>query len=136
MHSLWKGLSHGQGKAASAGKLVGAGVKSSTGCAARASTDFPSPLGGSPKSTLSNAYDWTRGDAQASKHKADRPVNEINHKADGPVTCVEDSDMLGFSFHPGMQRGGNIKCICLQGTYLPCLQEEMVDTEGGSDETD
>ena len=88
------------------------------------------------KKHISNAYDWTRGDAQASKHKADGPVNELNHKADGPVTCVEDSDMLGFSFHPGMQRGGNIKCICLQGTYLPCLQEEMVDTEGGSDETD
>ena len=63
-------------------------------------------------------------------------MNEANRKADGPGICVEDSDMMGFNFHPGMQRGGNIKRICLQGTYLPCLQEEMVDTEGGSDETD
>ena len=61
-------------------------------------------------------------------------MNEANRKADGPGTCVEDSDMMGFNFHPGMQRGGNIKCICLQGTYLPCFQEAMVTMEGESDE--
>ena len=61
-------------------------------------------------------------------------MNEANRKVDEPGICVEDSDMMGFNFHPGMQRGGNIKRICLQGTYLPCLQEAMVTTEEEPDE--
>ena len=27
-------------------------------------------------------------------------MNEANRKADGPGICVEDSDMMGFNFHP------------------------------------
>jgi hypothetical protein len=39
-------------------------------------------------------------------------LNELEHKVDGPVICVEGSDMMGLNLHRGMQGSGNMNCMC------------------------
>ena len=36
----------------------------------------------------------------------------LEWKIDGPVVCVEASDMMGLNLHRGMQGSGNMKCMC------------------------
>ena len=63
-----------------------------------------------------------------------RPV-VLEAKIDGPVVCVEGSDMMGLNLHRGMQGSGNMKCMCCHCSAQTLHELNKHECTGGEPRT-